>query len=165
MGKNKGIGALIFLFLGITLMFVKTWLGLVCTVIAFIISLANFKNRNTLLTITLVSSIIIMCIQAVLIAFAYVTVKETYDNAKNTTHKLFEQRFEDKTKEYALTEELFGRIDFSQNPTLVVSLEDVNLSYEGCTGYAIYDSTTEEAQAYLNCSDYTTDGYDNSYQK
>ena len=157
---------LILLILGVFLSFWNGLIGIILTVIAFILSLTKVKTQNVLSKIVLVLSIIVLCYDAVAIVLATKAVKNTYDEAKKNSYLMYEERVSLKAKEYVLSKELLKEIELKNGDVYVVTIRDMNMNALDCDGYAIYQKTLDSAKAYLKCdSGYVTEGFDEKYLK
>ena len=162
MESKKGIVSLIFLIAGGILTFYDLLIGIIITVMAFICSLAYFKNKSVLSLIVMIISIILLCIQTVIFIVAYKVVKKSYDNVNLTTMHLYEERIVLKTKEEIAIREVYGKIPADQETIVLDASELVDIK-NGCIGYSIYDIKTKDVKAYIKCDNYTTKGFDSKY--
>ena len=163
--NNVSIVALILLILGVVLTFYIGTIGIVLTVIAFILSLTQLKTKSVLNKVVLVLSIIMLCFDAVVIAIGIKVVNDTNNKVNKYVHELVEQRIVNLAETDVASKELSKELTLSDGETYVINAKDL-MKLDNCEGYAIYTKGVNKAQAYLKCTDgYKTEGFNEKYLK
>lgn len=170
-GKETAIIALIFLIAAIVTFFIKTktYITIILTLLAFILSIVNSKNKNTLNTVVLGLSIVALCVESILMVIAYQSVKETNDNTQKIISNAKIGLIESKISEYVVMQNMTQQIDFTGKSNVIININEVeNISSytKGCIGYGIFNISDSKTKAYLKCDDgYITEGFDSNYLK
>lgn len=168
-GKEMAIFGLLLLVAAIITFVIKTktYITIILTVLAFIISIANLKNKNALNTVVLGLSIVALCLECVLMVIAYQSVKESNENTQKIISNSKLGLVESRISEYVVSQNAMQNIDFTGKDNIVVNIKKVGSASKlvpECIGYGIFDTETYKTKAYLKCDDgYTTEGFDNKY--
>lgn len=166
--KKEGLLGFILLLVGIAVTFINLVLGLVITVFSFIISLSSMSKKGALIKVTLVLSILAMCVQTFMLVVAYKTVDDVHKNADDKVSNIFnaqnEKRFRTSAESYFFKEVLTNK-DLDDTGELTVTMDEIGSQISGCDGYAIYDIKTRETKVYIECGEYRTPGFNDSKMK
>lgn len=150
--KKKGMLSIIFFVITILLVFVaNSFLGVIFAVLTLIISSIYLKNKNILVIVSFIGSIMIIIYSIIVFIISLKIVNSTISSAKMNAYKQCEQFVEYEAEKYAHNNDILSEINLLKS--------QITNTCDYCDGYVVINPNANIYKAYLKCEKYKTDGY------
>lgn len=166
--NRKGGGIeFIFFILAVVSIFVFDGLfpGIIFIIISLIFSIKNIKYKNPVVYISLIGSICTLIFYIVSFIISFNSVNNIVSEARKKSYERYETMLEDYARIYVSNQkniESDGYLTITDNE--LVSSVDLTKD-DRCNGYVIYNKNQDRYDAYIDCKEYKTDGFNKNYLK